>query len=778
MDKFRLTECQTLDIPVGNDVPLLVKLVKGFDGCDGEGAVPFPIDVCENVVVAMVSERGQVKSVAHRLGSDGKVLLELQAADYRAGLTYGIDVRATLNGKAVHAYGKSLVRITAATERGPRQVAQAADPYEVTLQVGYVGDVIPHRLDELEGYDVLMDEVDGKADAAEVDKALEAVGREFQKYIPVAQKAVAGGVASLNGEKKVPTAQIPDLPYIPSNKKGAANGVAELDANRKVFNDQLYFAPRGTTTAAAMAGELEAGLYLVNGFKVSDDVLDGDGANGFLLQGTGASRGQLLVVGRAATGDERELTEVYSRRYLPTPKRWTQWSKPAGDGMAEVPPTILPNPMVKTSEGVYEFTAEVGKLYDLEKWDDLADVLRVHLPTPSDPSRAWKICFIVQDNMQNSDWTNSEIVFMDGNREIINVQQLFSKYRQGGWQNGPWEHSYPQMILFKWVGRQWVVESFTNDVLYPFSYSLVREGDYLVMKGSNGKNDRVFCANYSMMSGAEANAGTSIRDRVITASVLKQAILYHTRDLVNGGAYNSQKKKIELKHGSTVVAEIDAAPFIVDGMVEDVRIENGSLVIDFNTESGKQDIAIPLTDIFDPSNYYTKQQTDDLLSGKASTEDVNALQQQVAGKQDAIQDLAEIRSGAAAGATAVQPAALQPYAKKADTLAQFKVGEEVLIGEWTEDGVTYDLYRKVVSFGNLPNAGQKTVAHGISNKVKFVGVSAMASNGFPIPFPTQDTGKNIYVALGNNLITINTHATDRSALTADVTILFTRNKPV
>ena len=235
MDKFRLTECQTLDIPVGNDVPLLVKLVKGFDGCDGEGAVPFPIDVCENVVVAMVSERGQVKSVAHRLGTDGKVLLELQAGDFRAGLTYGIDVRATLNGKAVHAYGKSLVRITAATERGPRQVAQAADPYEVTLQVGYVGDLIPRRLDELEGYDELMDEVDGKADAAEVDEALAAVGREFQKYIPVAHKAVAGGVASLNGEKKVPT-------------------------------DQLQFPLRGQLTPSQIdSTSLADGVYQVNG---------------------------------------------------------------------------------------------------------------------------------------------------------------------------------------------------------------------------------------------------------------------------------------------------------------------------------------------------------------------------------------------------------------------------------------------------------------------------------------------------------------------------------
>lgn len=89
-------------------------------------------------------------------------------------------------------------------------------------------------------------------------------------------------------------------------------------------------------------------------------------------------------------------------------------------------------------------------------------------------------------------------------------------------------------------------------------------------------------------------------------------------------------------------------------MVEDVHIENGHLVIDFNTASGKQPIAIPLTDIFDPNNYYTKQQTDALLSEKASTATVGELQQQMESKQDAIQDLDEIRAGADLGKTALQ----------------------------------------------------------------------------------------------------------------------------
>lgn len=324
MDKFRLTECQTLDIPVGNDVPLLVKLVKGFDGCDGEGVVPFPIDVCENVAVTMVSERGQVKSVAHRLGTDGEVLLELQAGDFRAGLTYGIDVRATLNDKAVHAYGKSLVRITAATERGPRQVAQAADPYEVTLYVGYVGDLIPRRLDELEGYDDLMDEVGGKADAEEV-------GREFQKYIPLAQKAVAGGVASLNGDGKVPTSQIPDLPYIPSNKKGAAGGVAELNGDGKVPTAQAQFAMRGNLVAADIdSTALQSGFYRIIGQRLGADILGGDEANGVLIQYSDGYKEQVLMVGRTAGAAAGEQVETYTRRRLNAAGRWTAWSQNAG----------------------------------------------------------------------------------------------------------------------------------------------------------------------------------------------------------------------------------------------------------------------------------------------------------------------------------------------------------------------------------------------------------------------------------------------------------------
>jgi hypothetical protein len=72
---------------------------------------------------------------------------------------------------------------------------------------------------------------------------------------------------------------------------------------------------------------------------------------------------------------------------------------------------------------------------------------------------------------------------------------------------------------------------------------------------------------------------------------------------INGVDYNSTSKEMEFKHNDTVLATIDATPFIKDGMVSNVVAENGNLVITFNTDSGKEPISIPLTEIFNPANY-------------------------------------------------------------------------------------------------------------------------------------------------------------------------------
>ena len=88
---------------------------------------------------------------------------------------------------------------------------------------------------------------------------------------------------------------------------------------------------------------------------------------------------------------------------------------------------------------------------------------------------------------------------------------------------------------------------------------------------------------------------------------------------VASAEYVSSSTTIQFKNAEgTVISSIDASSFVIDGMVDDVKIETISgvsyLIIDFNTASGKEDIQIPLTDIFDASNYYTKDETNDAIN--------------------------------------------------------------------------------------------------------------------------------------------------------------------
>ena len=101
----------------------------------------------------------------------------------------------------------------------------------------------------------------------------------------------------------------------------------------------------------------------------------------------------------------------------------------------------------------------------------------------------------------------------------------------------------------------------------------------------------------------------------------------------NAAEYDSAGRKILLKHGSVVKAQIDATAFIKDGMVSSVAISSGKLVITFNTDAGLEPIEIPLTDIFNPANYYDKAAADAAFVAKVdgkglSTEDFTAEEKQ------------------------------------------------------------------------------------------------------------------------------------------------------
>lgn len=105
-------------------------------------------------------------------------------------------------------------------------------------------------------------------------------------------------------------------------------------------------------------------------------------------------------------------------------------------------------------------------------------------------------------------------------------------------------------------------------------------------------------------------------------------------EFFDGAVYDSNTKRINFKHGETVKAYIDATDFVKDGMVSNVEIKtitSGAsqvevLAITFNSDSGKEEIDIPIADIFDASNYYTKTDTDNKISqatsGKADSSDV------------------------------------------------------------------------------------------------------------------------------------------------------------
>ena len=116
--------------------------------------------------------------------------------------------------------------------------------------------------------------------------------------------------------------------------------------------------------------------------------------------------------------------------------------------------------------------------------------------------------------------------------------------------------------------------------------------------------------------------------------------------------YNSTSKYVEFYHGGTGGTEVysfDASPFLIDGMVDNVEIKDVTisgesvtcLVISFNTAAGKQDINIPISEIFDASNYYTKAETDDEIdakiaaaSGVTTGQVETMIEQAVSGKAD------------------------------------------------------------------------------------------------------------------------------------------------
>ena len=128
-------------------------------------------------------------------------------------------------------------------------------------------------------------------------------------------------------------------------------------------------------------------------------------------------------------------------------------------------------------------------------------------------------------------------------------------------------------------------------------------------------------ADYSTTQEMNTAIATATNDMATMTWVGEQGYLTQHQDisdLFNGAEYDTQTKRINFKHGNTVLAYIDATAFIKDGMVSNVEVKNVTisgesvlcLVVTFNTDAGKEPINIPISSIFDATNYYTKTETD------------------------------------------------------------------------------------------------------------------------------------------------------------------------
>lgn len=121
-----------------------------------------------------------------------------------------------------------------------------------------------------------------------------------------------------------------------------------------------------------------------------------------------------------------------------------------------------------------------------------------------------------------------------------------------------------------------------------------------------GKADKTSLPSHivSSVTYQDANVGEDTRPS-ITVDGTKTVL-----NLANKLEWDSNAKSLKLYSGNHLLATVDGTTWVKDGMVESAAIVGNNLEITFNTDSGKEKISVPLTDIFNPDNYYNKTEID------------------------------------------------------------------------------------------------------------------------------------------------------------------------
>lgn len=224
-----------------------------------------------------------------------------------------------------------------------------------------------------------------------------------------------------------------------------------------------------------------------------------------------------------------------------------------------------------------------------------------------------------------------------------------------------------------------------------------------------------------------AAAGRSVNGYQITADGLDESGNVITGYVLGAGDVMILDRDASIVIGDTTyyLHLLDAVP--TTPHIGDVATVDGSLKL-YNGTAWVSFAAGASIEIVAPS-------TDPADEGKAA--DAKATGDALAGKQPTIADLANIRSGAAAGATAVQPAALADYATKdelsykanASDLANYATLTD-LAGKADASALRYDLGAAITASAQLADRCINRVAPAADN-----------TNPIALTFPAAQTNK-------------------------------------
>lgn len=141
----------------------------------------------------------------------------------------------------------------------------------------------------------------------------------------------------------------------------------------------------------------------------------------------------------------------------------------------------------------------------------------------------------------------------------------------------------------------------------------------------NGKVDKSTYNAYVSATAAELESKASSSDvygkrETYSKSEVDLKVGNDTKDFFDNVKYEESGNThvISFYNGEEFKDAIDAAPFLVDGMVKSVEVKDvggvSCLVITFNTDAGIEETVIPLSTIFEPGNYYTKEEVTSLVN--------------------------------------------------------------------------------------------------------------------------------------------------------------------